>query len=251
MSSRVIRKALLAAGVLLMPLGAITLAPVPAGALTLTPFTCSVGGSMSFDFGSGKGISKDGWASVSSIGGAKITYPTLGGCTGNGNVNSAAQGLHCDRKTPGQPASNPACQPGLRWGFNSWADFLGNVPPPPNPRHGEIGVSFADAIQRGVGSIHHPWNFVINGTSFAAKSKTVSLIPAGSLCGPSELGFQSMAHIFEPHHVSQTMTVTLCLGAITGAGLNPGDNFHDASIDQVGIVDSAVIDQASSTVHVG
>ena len=250
--SHVIRRFFLAAVTLLMPMGAITLAPVPAGALTITPVTCSVGGNMSFDVGnSGKGISKDGWASLPFVGGIGIAYPTLGGCSGHGGINRALQGVRCDRKTPGLPASNPACQPGLRWGFNSWADVLGNVPPPPNPRHGEIGVSYADAIQRGVGSIHHPWNFMISGTSFAAKSKSVSLIPHGSVCGPSEIGFQSIAHIFVPPHVSQSMTVTLCLGAITGAGLNPGDNFYNASIDQIGIVDSAVIDQATSTVHVG
>ncbi len=71
------------------------------------------------------------------------------------------------------------------------------------------------------------------------------------MCGPSELGFQSIADIDVPHHVSQPMTVTLCLGAISGTGLNPGDNFYNASVDQLGVVDTAVIDSATSAVHVG
>ncbi len=60
-----------------------------------------------------------------------------------------------------------------------------------------------------------------------------------------------MADILVPHHVQQTLTLTICLGAIAGTGLNAGDNFYNASVDQVGIVDSAVIDPATSSVHIG
>jgi hypothetical protein len=252
-SSKAIRRAFLAAAVVMVPMGAITLAPVPAGALTFTPFTCSVGGTMTFDAAtSGQGISKDGWADAKYDGSQEISYPSLGGagCSGHGSTSFTYQGVKCDRKTPGLPASNPACEPGLKVGYNSWADVLGNVSPPPY-RHGRIGASYADAIQKAFASFRHPWYFVINGTTFNGKATSTSLIPAGSVCGPSEIGFQAAARILEPRHVSQTMTVTICLGAITGTGLNPSDNFYTASIDQIGVVDSAVIDQATSTVHVG
>ena len=54
-----------------------------------------------------------------------------------------------------------------------------------------------------------------------------------------------------PHPTGQIPIVTLCLGAITGTGLNAGDNFSDASVDQVRVVNTATIDQATSSVSVG
>ena len=57
--SKVIQTVLLVGAVAVMPLGAITLAPLPAGALTFTPFTCSVGGIIVF--GSGDQGHLEGW----------------------------------------------------------------------------------------------------------------------------------------------------------------------------------------------
>ena len=248
--SKIIRTVLLVGAVVLMPLGSVTLAPQPAGALTFTPFTCSLGGTVTFDAATpGQGISKDGWASGDI--GFEISYPTLGGgCSGSGGADFAYQSVACNHKTPGLPASNPACRPG-RHGYNSWADVLGNVVPA-QYRRSLVRQTFAGAIQGVTGDNRYQWYFAsINGTQFSAKSVSTSLVPAGGACGPSELGFQSIAHIDVPHHVSQPMTVTLCLGAITGSGLNPGDNFYDASVDQIGIVDTAVINPATSTVKVG
>jgi hypothetical protein len=50
---------------------------------------------------------------------------------------------------------------------------------------------------------------------------------------------------------SQTITLTDCLSTITGTGLKPGDNFYDASVDQIGFVNTVAIDPATSTVHIG
>ncbi len=155
--SKVIQTMLLVGAVVMMPLGAVALAPLPAGALTFTPFTCSLGGAMTFDAGTpGQGISKDGW--VAGNLGFEISYPTLGGCSGSGGSDFAYQSVACSHKTPGLPASNPACLPG-RHGFNSWADALGNVVPQAQFRRGLTRQTFAGAIQGVTGDQRFQWYF--------------------------------------------------------------------------------------------
>jgi hypothetical protein len=238
---------LLLAAAVAMPVSVIALPGAPAWASAGTPdppVTCGVSGSMLFDLGHpAAGISTNGFAGAATL--DRITVPSVPGCSGDGGINYFEQGVKCDKKVAGSPASNPACQPGL-----SWADVLGNVPPPAT--HGRIGGSFASAIRVGTKGIFDAWRYLLNGKSYVARSATVALVPAGSSCGSSEIGFQAVGHVNSPRwDKSEVMTLTLCLGAIAGTGLNPGDNFYDASIDQVGIVDSAVIDSAASTVHIG
>lgn len=238
----------------------------PAGAAPFPTFTCSVSGTISFGTLTtvynypnpgdvtkvvvpGHGISTDGWATNMHNGGAELSYSTAGGagCNGPAQMNAFTQGIKCNRKTPSIPTSNPACQPHQE-GYNSWADVLGNVPPTPIT-HGKGGASYAIAIWHGFGGLgRHSWFFVYNGTGYGAKATGASLIRAGGACGSSEIGFQSQAVIREPHATGQTLTITLCLGSITGTGLNPADNFYDASVDQIGVVNTVAIDPATSSV---
>jgi hypothetical protein len=83
-------------------------------------------------------------------------------------------------------------------------------------------------------------------------STSSSTILSGGLCGSSEIGYQMVGKVKAPRwDKSQTMTLTECLSSITGTGLNPGDNFYDASVDQIGTVATAQIDPATSRVHIG
>ena len=210
------------------------------------PVTCSVSGSIEFGgfLSRGPGISKDGSSSTArtlvlipagSVGGA--------GCSGNGLLNDFYWGVRCDRHTPGLPASNPTCLPG-EYGFESWADFTDGsfTATIQNPHPGRFAYS-----RRSYG-----FRFTISGFDYFAHSTSSSTILAGGVCGPSEVGFQIVGTVRTPRNDRmQTMTLTDCLGAITGVGLKPGDNFFDASVDQVGTVTSVAIDPATSTVHIG
>jgi hypothetical protein len=201
--------------------------------------TCGMRGTI--DLGN-PGISKDGssgnnaaFVSIQSIPVGAIGCSVLSG-SGSGSLNPLFQRVKCDKHTPGLPASNPACIPG-QYGFDSWANFTGG--------------SFASAIQKGTRA-HFGFEFIVNGILYHESSTSSSTILSGGLCGSSEIGFQVVGKIRLPRSDrSQTMTLTECLGAITGTGLNPGDSFFDASVDQIGIVVTAAIDPATSTLHIG
>ena len=199
--------------------------------------TCGMSGSIGFGY---PGISKDGSAGLGSVVSYVLSVPVGGfGCSvysgsGSGGANTVLQRVRCDKHTPGLPASNPACRPGLV-GFESWANALDG--------------SFASAIQKSMAG--YGVNFIINGHLYLGVSKSSSTILSGGLCG-SEIGYQIVGRIRAPRwDKPQTMTLTECLSSITGTGLNPGDNFVDASVDQIGAVETAQIDPATSTVHIG
>jgi hypothetical protein len=227
-------------------IGGVTGGVASANGKPLDPIvTCSVSGTIEFGgfLSQGPGISKDG-----SSGGRTLVLIPAGpvggvGCTGYGLLNQFYWGVKCDRHTPGLPASNPTCLPG-QYGFESWANFTDG--------------SFATAIQNPVpGHFTSPkssdgFRFNINGFEYFEHSTSSSTILSGGRCGGSEVGFQIVGSVRTPRNdKSQTMTLTDCLGAITGMGLNPGDNFFDASVDQMGVVTSVAIDPATSTVHIG
>jgi hypothetical protein len=233
-----------------------------ASAAPFPTFTCSVSGTLSFGeitgtrdsytVVPGNGISKEGWTTTSTFVGAAISYGTSGGagCSGPAQSMAIRQAIKCDRRMPGLPTSNPACEPRKK-GYNSWADLLGNIPALPIT-HSDFGASYAIAIWHSFGGLgRHEWGFKYNGAVVGAKATGAFLIRAGGACGPSEIGFESQAVVRYPHPTGQTLTVTLCLSAITGTGLNPSDNFFDASVDQIGVVNTATIDPATSSVTLG
>jgi hypothetical protein len=191
---------------------------------------CSLGGTFEMS-----GISKDGFAGFSAL--MLLENDNIGGgCIGSGSPSDVSDRVKCDKHTPGLPASNPACVP-KTWGYNSWANVTDGT--------------LASAIQNETVG-HFGWSFFINGIEYYARSTSSSTVHSGGLCGSSEIGFQEIAKVALPRNDrSQTMTITDCLGAITGDGLNPGDNFYDASVDQIGTVVTAAIDPATSSVHIG
>jgi hypothetical protein len=233
MPSKAIRKTLLVASALAMPMSVIIATGVTAGAAEHQPdppVTCSVSGT--FQFG-GSGISKDGGVGFPVLN--FIETGAFGGCSGSGTPNDVIYGVRCDKHVPGLPASNPACQP-KNYGFNSWA----------NVTDGTL-ASWIQKDSRG----QQGWRMLINGKDYYANATNAVTIPAGGACGSSEMGFHMVATVRGPRvDRFQILTLTYCLGAITGTGLNPGDNFYDASVDQIGHVSSAAIDPATSTVHI-
>jgi hypothetical protein len=193
------------------------------------PVTCSVSGTFQF----GSGISKDG-----GVGNPVLNYlktGTFGGCSGSGTSNDIIYGVRCDKHVPGLPASNPACLP-RNYGFNSWANVTDGT--------------LAYWIQKDTRG-QQGWRMLINGRAYYANATNAVTIPAGGACGSSEMGFHMTATVRGPRiDRFQAMTLTYCLGTITGTGLNPGDNFYAASVDHIGLVYNAAIDPATSTVHI-
>ena len=212
--------------------------------------TCSFSGTISFDSGGLPvvGITKNGTVG-SSTESEQFFFPNSGvGCAPSaGDLFLTNQGVRCDPKVAGQPASNPSCEP-HRWDLNSWSDALGSAPAQKGKR---VGGTIAQAITAGVRGAGG-WGFELSGVIYATnKNVSTSNIGVGGACGSSEIGYQSVGHVQSPKaDQSLTMTVTMCLGAITGSGLNPGDNFYNASVDQIGTVDTATVDPATSSVSI-
>jgi hypothetical protein len=243
--SRIIRRLLVLTAAIAMPASVIVVVGATGGVASARgrapdpPVTCGMSGGVQFGY---PGVSKDGSAGLGSQNFYIKSVPVGGvGCSvlsgsGSGALSTILQRVKCDKHTPGLPASNPACKPGFD-GFESWANFLDG--------------SFASAIQRWT-SGHYGIEFIINGHIYLGISKSSSTILAGGQCGSSEIGYQMVGHINAPRwDKSQSMTLTECLSSITGTGLNPGDNFFNASVDQIGTVATAQIDPATSTVHIG
>jgi hypothetical protein len=246
MAKKVGRKSFIIGVALVLPMSMIALVGVSggtAGAKAVPPdppVTCSLTGTIDFGY---PGLSKDG--SVAAIGGpynSIMSGPVGGpGCVvesgkGSWSGNPFFQEVKCDKHTPGLPASNPACQPHL-YGSLSWGDFTSGA--------------ITSAIQK-YSKSHFGFEFIINGNLYIDHSTSSSTILAGGLCGNSQIGFQIVGSIHAPKQdKKQPITITDCLGAITGTGLDPGDNFYDASVDQVGVVSTVAIDPATSSVHIG
>ncbi len=198
-------------------------APVP-------PETCPIVTTLTLP--SPGGISKAGVAAQS----PRDIWTSLSfsgsGCSGSASpVDVNATTVRCDKHTPGLPATNPACQPGF-FGYDSWANF------------DQAGLRTAASF--------FPSDFAanINGSSgkWQRHRWTASAIAPGGICGSSEEGFQITGPI--QHHIKQTMTLTVCLGAVSGTGLT-SSTFLGASQDQNGVVQTVAIDPATSSLTIG
>ncbi len=228
-----IRKMFVVAAAIAMPVSVIAVSGVAgtggiAGAAD-PAVTCSVSSTVNF---AAPGISKPGSISLSKTSTTTTSATTFGGgCTGGGAGNViTSKSVKCDKHTAGLPSTNTACQPG-NYGYGSWSNFT------------SAGTS---SIQKALKSL----NFTINGIAYQTKTTSATEVING-VCG-SEVGFQIVGTVKAPKaDKGQTSTLTACLGAITGSGLKPGDDFFHAAIDQIGTVATAQIDPAVSTVHVG
>jgi hypothetical protein len=227
-----LRKMLLIAAAVAMPVGAIAVTAGTAAAKVVVPpdpaVTCSVSGTVLF---AAPGISTAGSVSLSKTSVTTTTPTTFGaGCTGGGGANTiTTKSVKCDKHTAGLPVSNPACVPGSD-GYGSWANFV---------------AAGSTSIQKALKKL----NFTINGIPYQTKTTAASEVILGACV--SEVGFQVVGTVKAPKQdKGQTSTFTACLGAITGSGLDQS-TFLGAAGDGVGTVATAVIDPAVSTVHVG
>jgi hypothetical protein len=233
-----IRKLLLVAAAIAMPVSVVAVTGVAASAKTPAPpdpaVTCTVSGTVNF---APPGISKNGAVSASKVSTTTTSATTFGGagCSGGSGPNTInSKSTKCDKHTAGMPSSNPACTPG-NYGYGSWANFVSG------------GTT---SIQKALKKL----NFTIGAIAYQTKTTGASEILPGATnpCGNNEVGFQIVGTVKAPKNdKGQTSTLNACLGNITGTGLNPGDNFLAAAVDQVGTVATAAIDPAFSTVHVG
>ncbi len=222
-----IRKLLLVAAAIAMPLGAVAVTGITTAGVAGAATTCSVAGTVTF---AAPGISHNGAAGPSKTSTTTTSGTTFGGgCTGGSPaMNITSKSTKCDKHTAGLPSSNPACTPG-NYGYGSWANFASG------------GTA---AIQKSLKKL----SFTLNGTAFKTKTTGASVIG----CPGSEAGFKLVGTVSSPKaDKGQTSTLSACLGVITGTGLNPGDNFGMAALDQIGTVQTAQIDPATSTVTVG
>ena len=223
-----IRKILLVAAAIAMPLG-ITAVTAVNGATSAgaAPIVCSVSATISF---ASPGISTSGSISTSKTSQTSVTGETFGGvgCTGSGpNLTINSKSVKCDKHTPGLPSSNTACTPG-NYGYGSWANYVSSG-----------SSSIAKATKK--------LSFTVNSVLY--KTKTTSATAVG--CSGGEAGFKVVGTISSPKaQKGQPSTFTACLGAVTGAGLTSYTNFV-ANVNGPGTVATAQIDPATSTLVLG
>ncbi len=230
-----IRKMLLVAAAIAMPVGVVAITGGTAGAGSPTPpdpaVTCTVSATVTF---APPGISKPGSITTSKTTTSSTSTTTFGGtgCTGSAPANTiTSKATKCSKKTPGMPSSNPACTPG-NYGYDSWANFTGG------------GTA---SLQKSLKKL----SFTVNSIAYSTKTTGASTILPGGLCGGSEAGFQLVGTVKGPKQdKGQTATLNACFGAITGTGLT-SSTFVGAAIDQNGTVATTAIDPAQSTLHIG
>jgi hypothetical protein len=229
-----IRKMLVIAAAIAMPVSVVAVTGGVAGAKKApTPpdpaVTCSVSATVTF---APPGISQAGSASPAKTSTTTTSATTFGGgCTGGGTGNNiVSKSTKCAKKVgQPEPTSNPGCQVG-EYGYGSWANFTSG------------GTA---SIQKALKKL----SFTINGIAYATKTTGSSEIING-VCG-GDVGFQITGVVSAPKQdKGQSSTLNACLGAITGSGLKPGDNFFNAAVDEQGTVATAAIDPSVSTVHI-
>jgi hypothetical protein len=237
-NSRVVRMVIGSAAAITMTISGAAIAGGVAEASSSPPdpaVTCTLGATITIDH---SGLSKAGSIGPDRAGSWSISPLTLGGggCSGSGNGSLVAMnGARCDKYTPGLPASNPACEPGM-FGINSWANY-----------NSDSAMAFGHSYKKSV------FQLDVNGINYLGSRPTMheSAIPAGGICGSSEEGFQLTALPRAPRaDRAQTITVTACLGAVTGTGLT-SSTFLGASFDQNGAVVTIQVDPMTSSVHIG
>jgi hypothetical protein len=241
-----IRKILVVAAAIAMPVSVIAVTGGVAGAGKVKPppdpaVTCSVSGTVNF---AAPGLSTAGSTSALKTS-VSTTSPTVfaGGCTGGGTANAiTSKSTKCAKKAgKAQPASNPACANNVpasygQYGYDSWANFTG---------------SGTAAVQKALKKL----NFTINGIAYQTKTTSAVIAGPGAPCDANTVGFQLTGTVKAPKQdKGQTSTLTACLGAITGTGLTgllgTETTFLQAALLQYGTVATAAIGPPS-TVHVG
>jgi hypothetical protein len=228
-----IRKMLVIAAAIAMPVSVIAISGVTAGAATKPPpdpaITCAVTATVTF---ASPGISNSGSVSTSKTsatmtsGESFSTKGSDGSCSGTAPNNTiTTKSVKCAKKGT-QPASNPACVPG-EYGYGSWSNFE---------------TEGTASIQKALKSL----SFTINGINYS--SKTSSAADIG--CAGGEVGFSVTGTISAPKaDKGQSAVLDACLGTVTGTGLNSPHTFSN-NIEGPGTVATATLDPATSTVEI-
>ncbi len=231
-----IRKLLVVAAAIAMPISVVAVTGVTAGAKTVTPpdpaITCSVSAAVNF---ASPGISTPGSVSTSKTSTTTTgseTFGTASGhptCTGTASGNTiTTKSVKCDKKVAGSPSSNTACEPG-DYGYGSWANFEN---------------SGTASIQKALKKL----SFTINGIAYQSKTTSAATVVGGA-CG-SEAGFQLNGTIKAPKQdKNQPVVLVACLGASTGTGLTSTSNFALNAFGP-GTVTSSQIDPTTSTIQI-
>jgi hypothetical protein len=230
-----IRKMLVVAAAIAMPLSVIAATGGTAGAKGVKPppdpaITCAVTATVTF---APPGISNAGSADSSKTsdtttsGESFTTKSGQSACSGTALNNViSSKSVKCAKKGP-QPSSNTACEPG-EYGYGSWANFASG------------GTS---SIQKALKDI----SFTINGINYESKTSSSAEIS----CAGGEFGFSVTGSISAPKvDKGQSAVLTACLGAVTGTGLNSPATFSN-NIGGPGTVATATLDPATSTVAIG
>ncbi|MGP0108738.1 MAG: hypothetical protein ACLPR9_07725 [Acidimicrobiales bacterium] len=237
-----IRKILVVAAAIAMPVSIIAVTGTVAGAKTVVPpdpaVTCSVAGTVNF---AGPGLSAAGSTEPYKTS-VSTTSPTVfgNGCSGGGTANSiTTKSTKCAKKLgKTQPASNPACANNVpasygEYGYDSWANFT---------------AAGTTSIQKSLKKL----DFTINGIAYLTKTTAAAVVYPGAACGADSTGFALTGTVSGPKQdKGQTSTLTVCLGAITGTDLGVESTFLLAAVLQQGTVATAAFDPTLSTVHVG
>ncbi len=230
-----IRKLLVVAAAIAMPVSVVAVTGATAGAKVVVPpdpaITCSVNATVNF---AAPGISTPGSVSASKTSTTTTTSESFGkvsgghACTGTAAGNTiVSKSVKCAKKGP-QPSSNSACVPG-EYGYGSWANFEN---------------SGTASIQKALKHL----SFTINGIAYSSKTASAATV-AGGACG-SEAGFQLTGAISAPKQdKGQSVVLLACLGASTGPGITSTSNFV-ANFDGPGNVTSAQIDPSTSTIKI-
>jgi hypothetical protein len=226
-----IRKMLVVAAAIAMPLSVIAATGGTAGAKGVKPppnppVTCTISATVNF---APPGISNAGSADSSKTSTTTTSSQTYGGsgCSGSAaGVNIVSKSTKCAKKGP-QPSSNSACEPG-EYGYDSWANFASG------------GTA---SIQKALKSL----SFTVNTIAYSSKITTSSEVVDGA-CG-SEVGFQLGGTVSAPKvDKGQAVSLLACLGTVTGTGLS-GSTFA-SNIGGPGTVATAQIDPSVSVLKI-
>jgi hypothetical protein len=230
-----IRKMLVIAAAIAMPVSVIAVSGVTAGAASKPPpdpaITCAVTATVTF---AAPGISNAGSVSTSKTsntttsGESFSTKGSDGACTGSAPDNTiTSKSVKCTGVHT--PSSNTAC-PGktpTMYGYGSWSNFE---------------TEGTSSIQKALKKL----SFTINGIAYSTKTTGAADIS----CAGGEVGFSVTGTVSAPKQdKGQSAVLDACLGAVTGTGLNSPETFSN-NIGGPGTVATATLDPATSTVEI-
>jgi hypothetical protein len=237
-----LRKILLLAAAVALPVGILTLA-VSGGVASASkpvngPVGCSISAKVTF---ASPGISNSGSESTKTTSTTSTADETLTNgetaCSGTGKaLKITSASTECTGN--GEPSSNPACTTGGKkqeYGYNSWNNY---------ETTGTSSLGSITSLAFTINSI----KYTVVPSSSGPTSCTDASVPGGV-----EVGFKFTGSVSKPtQDAGQSATLIACLGATTGTGTSTDcqENFEQC-IGNAGTVATATVDPATSTIDIG